>query len=124
MRLWRPSYTNIFEEQLVMRIEAKESDVRKIKHQLFSVETMLQSSYTHAQMLQSSWDFLSGRARIVSLNEAKSIRKSIVSITNDMNVLHLKLNGLNLEIAKIEEEIELMKQEKERVKLKIFEIKT
>jgi chromosome segregation ATPase len=107
-----------------MRIEAKESDVRKIKHQLFSVETMLQSSYTHAQMLQSSWDFLSGRARIVSLNEAKSIRKSIVSITNDMNVLHLKLNGLNLEIAKIEEEIELMKQEKERVKLKIFEIKT
>ncbi len=123
MTIWIPNYSNIFEEQIMLKIEARQVDLKKLRLQLLSIETLLNASETHEYALRSSWAFLSRHARIISLNEARAIKKSLVSIWGDINVLKIKLNAIAVEIMRIELDVANLQIEREKVKLKIIEMK-
>lgn len=123
MTFWLPSNMNVFEEQLTLKIESRLADIKRVKAQRLSVQMVLQSSEAHLDLLLSSWNFLSKKARIVSLNEAKSMKINLLSVQHDINVLNKKILELNREIVRLEGEVSILESEKQKVKFKLIEIK-
>lgn len=123
MSFWTPKNTNIFEEEIIIKIESRKSEIKRINAQIERTETMLQSSEIHEHLLYNSWVYLSKEAKVVSLSEAKVIKKSLISLWGDIIILKVRLDELYADVKRIESELAVLYVEKERVKFKLIEFK-
>lgn len=124
MTLWAvPTGTNIFEEELIVKIEAARVDIRKLKLQGISARGLVDSADAHIAQLQETLGYLKRKAKCVSLNELRNIKKSMASLQKDAHTLRERLNAIQKQISEIEKHVEALYAQREVVSLKVLEFK-
>jgi len=121
---WTPkSNANIHEMEILVKIEATRTEINKIHAEAESVQDVMDLIGAQISTLEENKRFIRGPAKIVSLNEVKSINAHLVALKAKEQLAERRMDELAQSYEKCMKYIEELEIKMAAVKFKVLEFK-